>query len=78
MDSRQPEVTRRLKEREFTMSVSLYYTATRPQSITSQEQTACGEIAARYDAQWHVNIDDTELPWSEDVHYLFPIEEADG
>lgn len=124
------------------MSVSLYYTAKRPQAITLQEQVACQEIAARYDAQypfgelyegfciydletcrggdeadvilsgstklppegdaeelfciinwwlqclgeitdnlpgaqWHVHIDDTDLPWSEEVHYLFPVEEMD-
>lgn len=34
------------------MSVSLYYTARRPQSITLQEQRSCDEIAERYDKQY--------------------------
>ena len=34
------------------MSVSLYYTARRPQSITLQEQKSCDEIAERYDKQY--------------------------
>lgn len=34
------------------MSVSLYYTARRPQPITPQEQSACEEITARYDAEY--------------------------
>lgn len=25
-------------------------------------------------AQWHVNIDDADLPWEEDDHFLFPTE----
>lgn len=34
------------------MSVSLYYTATRKQPITQQEQTRCNEIADHYDKQY--------------------------
>lgn len=122
------------------MSVSLYYTARRPQPITSEEAAACRQIAERYDstypfgelyegfciydsteamneseadvifsgstklptdgdqiflfkilnwwlmclgeitdllhgAQWHVHLDDMDLPWEEDAHYLVPIDE---
>ena len=34
------------------MSVSLYYTARRPQPITLQEQNRCDEIAKCYDEQY--------------------------
>lgn len=34
------------------MSVSLYYTATREQPITQQEQNRCNEIADYYDKQY--------------------------
>ena len=37
-----------------------------------------GEITdILHGAQWHVNIDDSDISWSEEEHYLFPIDEED-
>lgn len=56
------------------MSVSLYYTARRPQSITSQEQFACDRIIKQYNDEYpfgepyeYFGIDNLEkLPYTED------------